>query len=57
MQDTPNPIASASCSPLVLSDRLISLARDADRVGLRESAGRLIALAYSVLDDVAVQPA
>ena len=40
-----------TCSPLVLSDRLISLAKDAERAGLLVSAARLIGLAYSVLDD------
>ena len=37
-------------SPLVLSDRLITLAQDADRAGLRPIAVRLIELAYEVLD-------
>ena len=38
-------------SPLILADRLISLAQDADRAGYRASADRLIGLVYAVLDD------
>ena len=38
-------------SPLVLADRLISLAQDADQAGLHDSASRLIGLVYAVLDD------
>ena len=38
-------------SPLVLADRLITLAQEADRAGLLDSASRLIGLAYAVLDD------
>ena len=34
----------------MLSDRLITLARDADRAGLRAAAVRLIGLAHEVLD-------
>ena len=41
----------ARFSPLILADRLISLAQEADRAGYRESADRLIGLAYAVLDD------
>lgn len=47
----PNP-AHGPVSPLVLSDRLISLAQDAERAGLIDSARRCIVLAHSVLDDV-----
>jgi hypothetical protein len=42
----PGPIAS----PLVLSDRLIALAIDADRSGFPVAARQLIATAHSVLD-------
>lgn len=42
----PGPIAS----PLVLSDRLIALAIDADRSGFPAAARQLIATAHSVLD-------
>ena len=38
-------------SPLVLADRLISLAQEADHAGLHDSASRLIGLVYAVLDD------
>ena len=38
-------------SPLVLADRLISLAQDADRAGYAQSATRLLGLAYAVFDE------
>ena len=38
-------------SPLILADRLISLAQEADRAGLDNSASRLLSLVYAVLDD------
>ncbi len=38
-------------SPLMLADRLISLAQDADRAGYSESATRLLGLAYAVFDE------
>lgn len=41
-------------SPLILADRLISLAQEADRVGLHDSASRLLGLVYAVLDEEAV---
>lgn len=41
-------------SPLLLADRLISLAQEADRAGLHDSAARLLGLVYSVLDDEAI---
>lgn len=44
-------------SPLVLADRLISLAQEADRAGLQDSASRLIGLIYAVLDDDAAPAA
>lgn len=44
--ETPRPVAS----PLVLSDRLLTLAQDADRAGLRGAALRLLGLAHQVLD-------
>ena len=37
-------------SPLVLADRLITLAQQADRSGYPSAASRLIAVMYSVLD-------
>lgn len=38
-------------TPLILSDRLLQMAKDADRAGYRTSARRLVRLAHSVLDD------
>ncbi len=42
-------------SPLVLSDRLIALAQDADRAGYTGTAEQLVCLACSVFDE-APQP-
>ncbi len=42
-------------SPLVLSDRLIALAQDADRAGFTGTAEQLVSLACSVFDE-APQP-
>ena len=44
MEPSPSPVA-APFSPLMLADRLITLAQDADRAGLRRTAGRLVRLA------------
>ena len=44
-------------SPLVLADRLISLAQEADRAGLHDSAARLLGMMYAVLDDEAIPAA
>jgi hypothetical protein len=38
-------------SPLVLSDRLIALAQDADRAGFTGTAEQLVSLACSVFDE------
>jgi hypothetical protein len=38
-------------SPLVLADRLLSLAADAERGGLRRPAQRLLRLAYALYDE------
>lgn len=38
-------------SELVLSDRLLSLAEDADRAGYTDTAERLLALACAVFDE------
>ncbi len=38
-------------SPLVLADRLISLAQDADRAGYAGAAGRLVRLACKMLEE------
>jgi hypothetical protein len=37
-------------SPLLLSDRLLTLAEDADKAGLRSAAQTLLSLASKVLD-------
>ena len=45
------PTKPVTVSPLVLADRLISLAQDADRAGYARSASRLLGLAYAVFDE------
>lgn len=45
-----SPSQSRPVSPLVLADRLITLAQDADRAGYRQQAEHLVAMVYSVLD-------
>lgn len=46
--------ASSNCfSPLVLIDRLISLAEEAHHAGMEDVASNLIALAYTVGDEPA----
>ncbi len=42
--------AARPVSPLVLADRLITLAQDADRAGYRDTASDLVTMAYTVLD-------
>ena len=42
--------ATQPVSPLVLADRLITLAQDADRAGYRDAASDLVSLVYTVLD-------
>lgn len=48
MPDSPR---RGAVSPLVLSDRLIALARDADRAGYTGTAEQLVNLACSVFDE------
>ena len=43
-------------SELVLSDRLISLAQDADRAGYTDTAEALVNLACSVFDEATRKP-
>ena len=43
-------------SELVLSDRLLALAEDADRAGYTHTAERLLSLACSVFDEAAKKP-
>ena len=45
------PHEQAAFSPLMLSDRLLTLAQDADRAGFRLTAEHLLTLAESVLDE------
>ena len=52
---SPFEIAAPPCcvpvfSPLMLADRLISLAQDADRAGFRHEAEHLVCMVYAVLD-------
>ena len=44
-------VSPVTISPLVLADRLIALAQDADRAGYLDSATRLLGLAYAVFDE------
>ncbi len=57
---TPHDNATAqqlrdSVSPLVLADRLIGLAQDADRAGLRRPAANLVRLAFKMYDEQPLQ--
>jgi len=42
-------------SPLMLADRLLTLAQDADRAGFFKPAQRLLKLAYAVCDETPLQ--
>ena len=44
-------VPAVRTSPLVLSDRMIRLAQEADSAGLAITARRLVRLACSVLDE------
>jgi hypothetical protein len=44
-------LRASAVSPLVLSDRLISLAQDADRAGYTGTAEQLVSLACAVFDE------
>ncbi len=48
---TDDTVAPSCVSPLVLADRLLSLAQDADRAGFFKPAERLLKLAYAVCDE------
>jgi len=43
--------APSSVSPMLLADRMLALAEQADRAGLADTAGRLVALAHTVFDE------
>lgn len=47
------PLGQANISPLVVSDRLISLAQQCDSAGFRGVASHLVELACAVFDDPA----
>ncbi|HEY1934125.1 MAG TPA: hypothetical protein VGG99_19115 [Acetobacteraceae bacterium] len=47
----------AAVSPLMLSDRLLTLAQDADRAGFRGAAEHLLGLASDVLEPAPVRAA
>ena len=42
---------AAATSPMMLADRLISLAQDADRAGYVDAASNLVSLALAVFDE------
>ncbi len=44
------PSKSIPVSPLMLADRLITLAQDADRAGYTGAAGHVMAAMYKVLE-------
>jgi hypothetical protein len=46
------PLSDHQVSPLVLSDRLLTLAQDAERAGFPLSAGHLVSLAHAVFDEI-----
>jgi hypothetical protein len=48
---TASAAAQPAFSELVLSDRLITLAKDADRAGYTDTAAHLLTLACSVFDE------
>lgn len=47
---------TAKVSELILSDRLIALAEDADRAGYTTTAEQLVTLACAVFDEAAKKP-
>jgi hypothetical protein len=51
-----SPAKPVPVSPLVLADRLITLAQDADRAGYSASAAHLLTLAHAVFDEKPQRP-
>ncbi len=51
MNMSPVTTGARPVSPLMLADRLLSLAEDAERAGLHRPAERLLWLAYAVCDE------
>ena len=43
--------AAPPVSPLMLADRLITLAQEAERAGYRSSASLLVGMAYAVFEE------
>ncbi len=54
---TPQIHAALTTSPMILSDRLLSLAQEAQRAGCIMTAEHLLHLAHSVFDDVGFEEA
>ena len=50
-QSAQSAVAAIPFSPMVLCDRLLTLAQDADTAGHRGAAECLVALAYGVFDE------
>jgi hypothetical protein len=48
---TPHAQPATAASPMILSDRLISLAQEAERAGCIVTAEHLLELAHTVFDD------
>ncbi|HUZ62300.1 MAG TPA: hypothetical protein VMU82_01160 [Acetobacteraceae bacterium] len=44
------PLPAPAASPLVLCDRLIRLAEEADRTGYRAAARKLVRMAWTLFD-------
>jgi hypothetical protein len=51
MSATMHALPPPSVSPMLLADRMLALAEQADRAGLADTAGRLVALAHTVFDE------
>ncbi len=51
MQFHTQPVPRCPPSPLIMCDRLLSLAQDAERAGLSVTAEHLLHLAHAVFDE------
>jgi hypothetical protein len=49
--ECPHPVPPQPVSPLVLSDKLLTLAETADRAGYQRAAEDLLQLAFRMLDE------